>query len=93
MATLVLLVIASVLVLANSLCILNHMTPTTSHLARVYYLATATAAFILLLVRPELGWWELWIWLGVAAFNLSYQPSFAKRKINWFHDTEHRRSV
>lgn len=93
MVSAALIFLLSLALMTNSLCILNHMTPQTSHVARTFYSSTAVLAFFLMLAQPKDVYWA-WVWLyaGFAVLHLWYQPEFVtKRHIPWFFGEGHRR--
>lgn len=85
--------LCSLAILANSLCILNHMTRQTSHIARLFYSGTATGGFALLLLQPAaIHWWLVLVLCGLTALHLLYEPEFVKRRhIPWLFGDGHRR--
>lgn len=89
-----LIFLLSLALLANSLCVINHMTSKTSHLARIFYTTTATWALLCLLVVPSTDWPWVWLYSGFVVFHLTYQPQFVTdRHIPWlFGDDQHRRN-
>lgn len=85
--------LCSLAILANSLCILNHMTRQTSHVVRGFYTLTATGGFALVLMQPlTLHWWLVLILVGLTVMHLLYEPEFVKRRhIPWLFGDGHRR--
>ena len=84
--------LCSLTLLANSLCILNHMTAQTSHLARIFYTSTSTWGLLCLLAPPSAYWAWAWVYAGFVVLHLAYQPRFVKdRNVPWFFNDGHRR--
>lgn len=84
MISVALIFFLSLALTTNSLYILNHMTPSTSHWARAFYTGTALVGFSLLLAQPVWYWGAVWLYGGFVALHLAYEPSFVKsRHIPW----------
>lgn len=70
----ILFAICAFLVMAKSLCILNHMNRKTPMLLRGFYLFTSTLGFCGLLVQAQPHWWLTMIALVLTLLFIEWDP-------------------